>query len=112
MDLFEFIIVLLRNEFPSNDQIFKKTTTTQSQTRFGNTINGSNTNSQMLKSSSLRFFNTLGENEYKMILQASLNNPEKDKHTINKEKFMLNIYQSLGRYFSSNVEGKSFSIFL
>ena len=112
MDLFEFMIVLLRDVYPSNDQVFKKTTTTQSQTRFGNTINASNTNSQMFKNTSVRFFNTLGENEYKMILQASLNNPEKDKHTINKEKFMLNIYQSLGRYFSSNVEGKFENIWI
>jgi len=101
MDLFEFIIVLLRNEYPNNDQIFKKTVTTATQSKFYGTgmMN-------MTKSNSAKFFSTLGENEYRAILNASLSNPDKDRHTINKEKFMLNIYQSLGRYFNSNVEGK------
>lgn len=101
MDLFEFIIVLLRykNENPlnpSNDQIFKKTCISTSHSKFATTL--------MSKSNS-KFFSILGDNEYKQILSASLNNPEKDKHTINKEKFMLNLYQSLGRYFNSNIEG-------
>ena len=99
MDLFEFIIVLIRNEYPTNDQIFKKTAYSTFSKLGGTTF----------FSKSTTRFSPIGENEYRQILNASLLNPEKDKLMINKEKFMLNIYQTLGKYFNNNIEGKEYN---
>ncbi len=104
MDLFEFIIILIRNQYNNIDQQLKRSDGISS-TRLGDTMRNTFKNSFMGKTTTSKFF-PIGENEYRQILNASLLNPDKDKQTINKEKFMLNIYQTLGRYFNNNLESK------
>jgi hypothetical protein len=90
MDLIEFMVYFKKHDSTNNELLSK---VSNSNFYNGNTLN-----------SFKKAFNSNSNFDLKQILNNSLQNPEKDLNVLNKEKFMINIYETLNRYFNRNIQ--------